>query len=583
MRRLSRFFAAAATVACTISTAMAIPARPGYTEVVQPDGSVISVRLEGDEFGHLVFDRQNRLLERDERGFYVVSQADEELLRQAISSRRKAHGTARYTKAKERPNIGLFTHTNFPATGSNRTLVILVEFQDRSFRLDDPKDFFDRMLNGEDFTDYGATGSAGKYFADNSQGQFTPYFDVMGPVKVPRNMAYYGANVPVQTSGMFTLFDDAHPAEMVLDACKILKDEGLDFSQYDTNGDGEVDNIYVYYAGFGEADGGPADSIWPHAWYLNFLEGVDPVYYDGVVLGHYACSNELSYPKKLGDPIEPDGIGTIVHEFSHVMGFPDLYATLGYECNTPRYWSVMDVGCYLNKSRTPPNFSAVELMAFGWIAPEELSEGTYTLDNLHSESGMAYYVHRTELNAEGELPDEFFVFENRQKEGWDKFLPSHGMLVWHVDFDQDAWDGNYPNSYPKHQRVRIIEADNKPATHEVVEEPGKMPEYKEVLYNEGDPFPGTTGNTAFTPISTPAFVDWNGNAMPFDIVEISEGEDGRIRFRVTAAGESGVENVVWSDSEPIRYYNLQGQPVAHPRRGDLLLKVQGTRAAKVLY
>lgn len=583
MKILSYYLATAAMAVSIVFGASAVPATPYPIDHVQPDGSIISVRLEGDEFGHLAFDASGQLLERDARGFYVPSDADPDRLLTAIEQRRTKAVDRRNAKGAAMRRLGLVSHTNFTPMGSNPTLVILVEFQDRKFLTDNPQDFYDRMLNGDDFTDYGATGSARRYFSDNSRGQFTPRFDVLGPVTLPENMAYYGANIPVQSSGMVTLFDDARPYQMVLDACAILKAEGLDFAQYDTNDDGEVDNIYVFYAGYGEADGGPADTIWPHAWYLDGIKGVDPVYYDGVLLSHYACSNELQYPAKLGQPVEPDGIGTIIHEFSHVMGFPDLYTTLGNDCNTPRYWSVMDVGCYLNKKRTPPNYSGVELMSFGWITPEELTAGSHELPYLHGEEGKAYIVRRTEPRPDGTSPEEFFIFENRQKSGWDMKLPSHGMLVWHVDFDQEAWDTNMVNTLPKHQRVRVVEADNQPARHEVVEEPGKMPEYKEVLYNEGDPFPGTTANTSFTPTSVPAFVDWNGNSMQLYVTDIAESADGLITFAVTSSGENGLCRPAVDNAEGERYFDLQGLPVTHPREGQLLIRLSGTTASKIRY
>lgn len=566
--------------------AYAVPARPGITQTVQPDGSVISIRMEGDEYGHLVFDEHGNLLQLDQRGFYVKSSEDPQLLREAISERKAMRSEARRSKrqgSESAGNIGLMSFSNFPATGSNPTLVILVAFKDRDFMVDQPNDFFDRMLNGDEFTDYKATGSARSYFVSNSGGLFTPHFDVVGPVTVPGTVADYGANIKMGGNGLVTLVDDAKPYQMVIDACNILEAEGFDFSRYDTNGDGEIDNVYVYYAGFGEADGGDPSTIWPHATYLDEIPGVDPVMYDGVLLNHYACSNELNFPRKFGDEVIPAGIGTLVHEFTHVMGFPDLYPTRGKFCISPLYWSVMDVGCYLNNSRTPPNLSGVERYAFGWISPEELAAGEWSLECLDSENANTLIAWRQQPGADGKVPDEYFIFENRQLVGWDKYLPAHGMLIWHVDFDQEIWDTNGVNSYAERPRVRLVEADNQPPKFEIVEEPGKKPEYKEVYYDEGDTYPGITGNTGLTPTTVPPFVDWDGNAMPYDVVDITETSDGLITFRVTAAGESGVETLPMEtiSEDKVRYYNFQGIEVKNPTQGQLLIKKEGSRAKKV--
>ena len=57
--------------------------------------------------------------------------------------------------------------------------------------------------------------------------------------------------------------------------------------------------------------------------------------------------------------------------------------------------------------------------------------------------------------------EEYFLFENRQQEGNGAYIPGHGMLVWHIDFDLDIWLINAANNDPDHQRVDLIEADNK--------------------------------------------------------------------------------------------------------------------------
>lgn len=566
----------------TTVTAFGKPARPGYVEKITPDGKVIKVRIEGDEHGRLIFDEKGNLLERDEKGNYVPSRQNPDDLRAFFAKRRAEAGHKAQARRGAKPRIGLMNGFNFPSEGEPHTLAILVEFSDRNFYVENPQDFFYRMLNGDTFTDYESTGSLRNYYEDSSDGKFRPVFDVVGPVKVPGTVAYYGDNVLKYSEGGIKFYDDARPYQMVIDACDILKEQGFDFSPYDTTGDGEIDNIFFFYAGFGEADGGPENTIWPHAHYLDLVEEAEARVYDGVKLNHYACSNELIYPKNVNGRILPDGIGSVVHEFTHVMGFPDLYSTMGEDCVTPYHWSVMDIGLYHNNSRTPPALSAFERMAFGWITPEDLSEGMHTLIPLQDEGGKALIARRTTPDASGNVPDEFFIFENKIKKGWDKYLAAEGMLVWHINFNQERWDHNMVNAIPSEQNVRVVEADNYPSQYQVVEEPGKKPEYKFVYHDDGDTFPGKTGAVGFTPTTVPAFVDRGGNTLGFDIVDIARAENGEVTFRVTAANQSGVKDTFAEGADgEAEYYNLQGVRIQQPGKG-VYIRISGGKAEKVL-
>ena len=512
-----------------------VPAKPGFLRMVQPDGTEILIRLEGDEYAHLVFDMGGNLLELNKDGYYVrsdrnIGEACEQLTKIRQSKLKRHH----YSGRRGRP--GLLSYANFPTFGEHRSLVVLVEFPNRKFSQTDANDFYTRMMNESGFADLGATGCAREYLVNNSRGQFLPQFDVVGPVMLPQNYQYYGENInKVDPVTGLQYLDDAHPAEMILDACQSLYHQGFDFSPYDCNDDGEIDNIYLFYAGYGEADGGNPATVWPHSG--NLLDSdydSSLLKYGELMLNHYACSNEL----KTGSGI-PDGFGTFVHEFSHVMGLPDMYPMNGGTCVSPDNWDVMDTGCYLNEGKTPPNYSAFELYALGWIEPEELrSPGTYSLPPLHEDDGKAYIVYRSDREMR---PDEFFIFENRQQTGQDRFLPGHGMLVWHIDFDQDVWDSNGVNSDPEHSYVRIVEADNKQGHYEIVEQPGRPPTLEYNTENEGDPFPGTTGNTQFTATSVPAFVDWSGKSTAIGLINISEQPDGMINFSVVENGSDSVD------------------------------------------
>ena len=287
----------------------AVPAKPGLISMKQPDGTELNVKLFGDENFHFYLSEDNYLLVEEASAFYYAD------------------------------------------TDSNGII------RDVSFTLQNPLDYFTKMVNEEGFNDYGGTGSARDYYLECSGGQFSPTFDVYGPITLSNDREYYGGN---NESGK-----DLNPAMMALEACTQL-DATVDFTEYDRDGDGYIDNVFLFYAGEGEAAGGGADTVWPHSWTLEAATGSTPVF-DGVKLNRYACTNEWQKNR-------PDGVGTFIHEFSHVMGLPDLYATSYTGAFTPGAWSTMDHGSYNNNGCTPPLFSVFERYALGWITPQQIYE-----------------------------------------------------------------------------------------------------------------------------------------------------------------------------------------------------------------
>jgi len=537
------------TIATTIITAagtlaaLAVPAKPGLLPMTQPDGTVVNVRLLGDEFHHYYVSEDGYYLVNDNETFYYANvNADGLTVRSDIkaapasarSAEAKAYlstvdmarvekvmqntADARLTRMAQTTNIpapafapaslkaapgpGLFPGTHFPAQGKQKGLVILVEYKDIKMTLSNPYDYFNRMLNEEGFSSYNGTGSARDFFLESSMGQFDPEFDVYGPVTLSQNRAYYGGN---GYGG-----DDQRPAHMVQEACDLL-DGVIDFSQYDRDGDGEVDNVFVFYAGRGEASGGPAESVWPHAWNVEYGIGYQPEY-DGVKVSRYACSNEYESGR-------PDGVGTFIHEFSHVMGLPDLYATSYTSSFTPGSWSCMDYGPYNNNGCTPPLYGAFERYALGWMEPLEVSVPVNaTLEPIGT--NMAGIIKTSKAN-------EFFLLENRQKTSWDKYIPGHGMLVWHVDYNEGIWNSNKVNNTPSHQYVDIEEAD------------GTQNEGSRA----GDAFPGTSNKTSFTDTGTPNMKTWGGVALNKPITDIAEN-NGIITFKALGGREEPLAGTV---------------------------------------
>lgn len=539
---------------------MAVPAKRGLLTVSTADGSQLTVRLSGDEFYHQYFTEDGYPLQEKEGNFYYCDyDANGDLIESGIKAgEASARGLAarqflakvdktgleqRIVKRAERvpsritrnaaatpmraprqrtageagppyeKGYGLFPASRgsqFPSYGDQKAIVILVEYTDVKFNTNyqggvTAHDYFSRMLNETGFSDYGATGCAAEFYRFNSNDAFRPVFDVYGPVTLSHNQAYYGGN---DWYG-----NDQRPEQMVIEACNLLDDE-IDFSEYDRDGDGYVDNIFIFYAGRGEASGGSANTVWPHAWNLASA-GYSNEVHDGVIVDRYGCSNEWEGSR-------PDGVGTFVHEFSHVMGLPDLYATSYTDSFTPGSWSCMDYGPYNNDGMTPPNYGAFERYALGWLKPREIDRAIS--GTLEPVSENVCGIIRSSKDT------EFFLVENRQQEGWDAYIPGHGMLIWHVDYNESIWNSNKVNNTPGHQYVDIEEAD------------GTQSEYS----RNGDSFPGATGKTSFTQSTKPAMKTWGNVGLDFPITDIAEA-DGLITFNVLGGSSETVDAMQIND------------------------------------
>lgn len=436
---------------------LSIPAFPTPVRHVQPDGTSLLVRIYGDEFKKVRTTIDGIPVRYSASGFYVYdvplrSAATEVIARDPgkrsdsesvlVSSYQVAEPTT-LLKAKsiKRAPVSIQS-TAFPTTGTPRSLVIMVNFTDKEFS--NSAQAFTRLLNEQGYSDNGATGSARDYFRASSQGAFNPQFDVVGPYNLSNPITYYGANDEDDY--------DIRPAHMVVEACS-LANKDVNFADYDADNDGYVDNIFIYYAGYNEAEGGPVNTVWPHRWWVYSGNYPGSVSFDGKRVSDYACTSEL----RGNSGSQMCGIGTFTHEFGHVIGLPDHYHTEDPDKNTLDYWSIMDLGAYLNEGRTPPAYSSYDRFYLGWVTPEELKspsqQALYPLsqstNSTGSTSGQTFLLSASAHNLSGinPSPGEFFMFEYRKKTGWDKYLPGEGMLIWHIDYDPIAWNNNGPNNY----------------------------------------------------------------------------------------------------------------------------------------
>ena len=428
-----------------VCSAWAVPARRGGIVTTQPDGSQITVYQHGDEHFHWMTNDKGEWLKMDNDGFYRVTEA---LSAEQVEARRVASSKRAAMAA-------------YPLNVAPRGLVILVNFADVAFTTE--KAEMDSMLTGVNYTrNYSYTyrgkqynirsqGSARQYFEDVSFGQYNPHFDVVGPVTISKEHSYYGEN---NSKGR-----DSKPEYMIEEACKLADTEcNVDFSQYDNDGDGYVDFVFVIYAGYGEADGGGANTIWPHAWNLYQATG-RMCKVDDKIVDLYACGNELDNYSKTHT-----GIGTFCHEFSHVLGLPDLYVTNTASHTTMNEWDIMDYGPYNNEGNTPPAYSAYERFFLGWLQPRLITEPeNITLEELNSSNTALMITEGDSANLIGNDPNPttFYMLENRQKEGWDEHLPGHGMMLTKIQYNYNRWYQNTVNNLSSKMGVDLVEANGK--------------------------------------------------------------------------------------------------------------------------
>ena len=472
---------------------MAVPAKRGGIVKTAADGTEKMVYLHGNEAFHYITDADGNWL--DEETLETISAERKNTLLQAGEKRMQAHRAAQQKMVGGEPNI------------APRGLMIMVNFKDKAFET--LRDTVDSMMNGVNFGrhyDYDYTyngkryqgtvdahGSARKYFQDQSYGLYNPEFDVVGPYTVSQNYSYYGSN------------NDANVGKLIKEACELADEGGADFTLYDNNNDGAVDFVYVLYAGFGEADGGPANTVWPHNYRLTYL-GYN-LRLDGKLIDNYACSNEITYGSEVYA-----GIGTFVHEFGHVIGLPDVYSTDNYSVHkTSGMWDIMDYGPYNNEGNTPPEYTAYERFYCGWLTPRVLTEAeNVRLQPIDSAEVLLMCQSNTHnLVGYNPNPATFYLVEVRKQAGWDTYIPGEGMLITKVVYDYNTWANNRVNYSGSNMHLDILEAD------------GLAPIYDQDDSTRGwfgkatDAFPaGSTSWTAFANHEmTDITMDANGNVQ----------------------------------------------------------------------
>lgn len=477
-----------------IPLAQAVPAYPGTYKYKQPDGTVIVLQNHGDEYFNWITDASGRTVEKGTDGFYRPVDP-------AVSARRAQ--TARAQARARRAAALSFAAPRATNVGNQKILCILAEFQpemasdgttvlfDGKYVLEDPQAHFSQMLNGgpngERYNYNGAIGSVRDYYLDNSGGQYSPQFDVYGPVTLEHSSSYY---------------DNNGVQKAILEAYELLKDQ-IDINQYDGDNNGQVDMVLFYYPGHNQAEQAPEWTIWPHQSTGNFGNMGDKRFV------RYFCTSEL----RGKEGTEAAAIGTTCHEFAHSLGLPDFYDT-DYADNgengiTTGIFDLMASGNYNDKGRRPPYLSALERQMLGWMeAPETIgTTGSYTLQGV--QKNQAYRI-------DGRTSGEYFILECRDGNGWDSYLKTigaTGLAVYHIDQTENVVPGSGQTAAYLWDRTNAINAYGGHPCYYLV------PSVNEPTNNADYLFPGRQQ------VSSVALTDWSGESAGLLLKNIAFSDD----------------------------------------------------------
>ena len=495
----------------TVMVVMAVPAKRGIWKTINlSDGTEVRATLVGDEHGHFwrAEDGQTYILRGD---------AYEPVDAQQVAAKAKVRRNKVNAQRVQRRTFG------HPTTilDKKRAIIILAEFQDTKFKSSNDNALYQKIANQENFTEGKFKGSMADYFKAQSRGKFELEFDVVGPVTVEKEASYYGKNDSDD--------NDEHPGVMVIEAVNLAKQQVSDWTPYDWDGDGYVDQVYVVYAGKGEADGGAEDTIWPHAFSLSdaksYGDGSGPVTVgDNLKVDSYACGGELN-----GQTGSVAGIGTMCHEYSHCLGYPDFYDTDYSGGQGMCLWDLMDSGSYNGDGYQPAGYTSYERWFAGWEEPIELKDDDQQITNMKSlQDGGEFYIMYNRRNQ-----NEYFLLENRQLDGWDASLPGNGLLILHVDYDASIWEQNKPNDVASRQRMTWIPADKK---YQYKTYNGSK--YYDVTGIENDPFPYGSTNAFNKDFGTMAKL-YNKNSdntyyLGSSVEQITQNANGTIAFNYVA-------------------------------------------------
>lgn len=513
------------------AAANAVPAKKLQKVITLTNGTQVSVELRGDEYLSWWEGTDGTAYRTTAADDTVFEAFDLEAQKPAAAARRARAEQGRVARLARVKNSLKGADDKMRGLGGDhitykgvkKGLVVLVDFKNKKFADGHDLEYYKNVINGKDFSDEeeGYVGSVRDYFLAQSNGQFELDFDVVGPVTMSKNYGYYGNDGAYQK--------DEKVYEMIKEACDGIQDK-VNLKDYDWDGDGEADQVFFLYAGLGQASGGSAGTIWPHESELRYWPcGV--LSYPTGKINTYACANELQPETQGSSRYISAGIGTICHEFSHCLGFADMYDTTGGGGYGMSVFDVMDQGSYNGNGFVPCNYTAFERIYAGWVEAIEL-ESPATVKDMKSVSdyGRPFIMYNYKNT------NEYFLMENRQNTGWDKGLyGSNGLLIVHVNYVPSRWANNSVNSSAeKIQCCTVVNAD------------GSRENTQYSL--QGDLYPyevkGVTMNDEFTDESEPAAKLYTKNsdnsyALGIPITQIKRSK-GSVSFLVCGGDDKNV-------------------------------------------
>ncbi len=533
------------SLALAASTTFAVPAKQAKKTLTLADGTQVVATQMGDEYMNWwQADNGMRYVEsQDKEGVYEAANMD--VMAAHAQMRRTNIGEKRakrlnsvvkpvnmsFSSGQQRVQIG---DEHITYTGKKKGIIILVQFPNQKFETGHDNTYYKMVANEKGLThEDGYVGSVTDYFLSQSNGQFELDFDIAGPYTLSHTSSYYGKNDGANI--------DTKVGYMIQEGCDAAVEDGFNFNDYDWDGDGYADQVFVLYAGLGEASGGDAKTVWPHEYQIRWTCVGKVLNYSDQGKGKvdtYACANEMervinNATGTYTNELKLAGIGTICHEFSHCLGFADMYDTSSNGGNYGMgFYDVMSAGSYNGGGFTPCNYTAYERIYAGWTEPIVLDEpATIKAMQSSEDYGCPFILYNDKH------PDEFYTLENRQKKGWDAELYGSGLMITHVDYDQTKWGINQVNaSASDHQRCTIFHADND-ADGTVLES----------IKNDLYPYMsgGVPLNDELTDDSRPAAKLYNKNAdgtkyMGKPITAIKKNVNGTISFDVMGGNEDNI-------------------------------------------
>lgn len=514
------------------TAANAVPAKKLQKVITLANGTQVSVELRGDEYlswWEGTDGTAYRTTATDENVFEAFDLEAQKPAAAARRARTEQGRVARLARVKNSlkgadDKMRGLGGDHITYKGVKKGLVVLVDFKNKKFADGHDLEYYKNVINGKDFSDEeeGYVGSVRDYFLAQSNGQFELDFDVVGPVTMSNKYGYYGADSEYQK--------DEKVYEMIKEASDAIQDQ-VNLKDYDWDGDGEADQVFFLYAGLGQASSNNVSTIWPHESELRYWPcGV--LSYPTGKINTYACANELQPETQGSSRYISAGIGTICHEFSHCLGFADMYDTSGGGGYGMSVFDVMDQGSYNGNGFVPCNYTAFERIYAGWVEPIELIDPATVKDMKSvSDYGRPFIMYNYKNT------NEYFLMENRQNTGWDEGLyGSNGLLITHVNYVPSRWANNSVNaSTQKIQCCTVVNADG-------------SREISNTLSLQGDLYPyeskGVTMNNEFTDDSEPASKLYNKNtdnsyALGIPITQIKRSK-GSISFLVCGGDDKNV-------------------------------------------